>query len=129
MSVAVKLRRTEKSPESVCRGVVLRFRPKTPAHIIKHIEREYGNYLVDGDDELVVWEETDLARRIDARMTPGKYLRILREAQGMTQQDISDKTGHRPSYISDMETGQRAISRMTAKKLAVIFNVSPAVFI
>ena len=111
-------------------GVILRFRPRTPSRIIRHIEQEYRDYLVDTDnDELVVFEETDLAQKIDSRMTPGKYLRHLREATGMTQQDIADKTGHRPAYVSDMENDRRAISRMTARKLAEMFHVSPAVFI
>jgi plasmid maintenance system antidote protein VapI len=81
------------------------------------------------DDELVVFEETDLARKIDVRMTPGKYLKNLREANGLTQQDIADKTGHRPAYVSDMENDRRAISRKTARKLAEMFKVSPALFI
>lgn len=125
MQAAEKMRHTEGKA-----GVILRFRPRTPSRIIKHIEQEYRDYLVDtDDDELVVFEETDLARKIDARMTPGKYLRNLREATGLTQQDVADKTGHRPTYVSDMENDRRAISRMTARKLAEMFNVSPAVFI
>jgi len=125
MQAAEKMRHTEGNP-----GVILRFRPRTPSRIIKHIEQEYRDYLVDtNDDELVVFEETDLARKIDERMTPGKYLKNLREATGMTQHDIADKTGHRPAYVSDMENDRRAISRMTARKLAEMFKVSPAVFI
>jgi ribosome-binding protein aMBF1 (putative translation factor) len=128
MSVAVKTRHIESSTTVTRPGVILRFRSRTPARIIKHIEREYRDYLID-DDELVVWEETELARKIDTRMTPGKYLRHLRDAQGLTQQDIADKTDHRPTYISDMENDRTPISRMMARKLAKIFNVSPAVFI
>ena len=129
MQAVVKMHHTEdKTPRP---GIVLRFRSRTPSRIIKHIEKEYRDYLIDGDggDELVVWEETELARTIDARMTTGKYLRNLREAHGLTQQNIADKTGHRPAYISDMENDRRAISRMTARKLAEMFHVSPAVFI
>jgi DNA-binding XRE family transcriptional regulator len=128
MSVAVKTRHIKKSPAVSRAGVILRFRPRTPARIIKHIEREYRDYLID-DDELVVWNETELARKIDARLTPGKYLRHLREAQGLTQKDVADKTGHRPAYISDMENDRCPVSRKTARKLAEIFCVSPAVFI
>jgi len=126
MSVAVKTRRIEKD---IPHGVILRFRPQTPAKVIEHIEREYGSYMIDPDDELVVFNETDLARKIDKRMTPGKYLRNLREATGMTQKQVGEMTGKRSSYISDLETGQREIGKKVAKKLAEIFNVSPAVFI
>ena len=130
MSVAVKMRHTEKAREFVRPGVVLRFRPKTPAKVIKHIEREYADYLIDAEgDELVDISTTRWYKRMSEKMTPGKFLRNLREATGMTQKEISEKTGHRPSYISDLETGQRQIGRKTAKKLARIFNVSPAVFI
>jgi DNA-binding XRE family transcriptional regulator len=128
MSVAVKTRHIERHPTVKRSGVILRFRPRTPARIINHIEREYRDYLIS-DDELIIWDETELARKIDARMTPGKYLRHLRDAQGLTQQDIAVKTDHRPTYISDMENDRRPISRMMARKLATIFNVSPAVFI
>jgi DNA-binding XRE family transcriptional regulator len=128
MSVAVKTRHIENSSTVTQPGVILRFRPRTPARIINHIEREYRDYLIS-DDELVVWEETRLVRKIDARMTPGKYLRHLRKAQELTQQEIADKTDHRSTYISDMENDRTPISRMMAKKLAEIFNVSPAVFI
>jgi DNA-binding XRE family transcriptional regulator len=128
MSVAVKTRHIKSSPAAPRAGIILRFRSRTPSRIIKRIEREYRDYLVD-DAELVVFGETELARKIDARMTPGKYLRHLRDAQGMTQQDIADKTGHRPSYISDMENDRQPVSRMMARKLAAIFNISPAVFI
>ena len=125
MKAAEKTRPTVGKP-----GVILRFRPHTPSRIIKHIEQEYRNYLVDtDDDELVVFEETELARKIDARMTPGKYLKNLREATGLTQQEVAEQTGHRPAYVSDMENARRAISRMTAKKLGDLFGVSPAVFI
>jgi len=88
-----------------------------------------GSYMIDPDYELVVFNETDLARKIDKRMTPGKYLRNLREATGMTQKQVGEMTGKRSSYISDLETGQREIGKKVAKKLAEIFNVSPAVFI
>jgi transcriptional regulator with XRE-family HTH domain len=62
-------------------------------------------------------------------MKPGDYLRNFREAHGMTQKDLAEEIGVRVNYLSDLETGQRAISGMKAKKLAAIFNVSPAVFI
>jgi transcriptional regulator with XRE-family HTH domain len=42
---------------------------------------------------------------------------------------LPKKIGVRSNYLSDIETGQRAISRLIAKKLAGIFNVNPGVFL
>jgi transcriptional regulator with XRE-family HTH domain len=62
-------------------------------------------------------------------MKPGDYLSHYREAHGLTQKELAKKIGVRINYLSDMETGQRAISKAMAKKLAELFSVSPAVFI
>ena len=48
---------------------------------------------------------------------------------GWTLAETGKKIGVSAYRVSDYETGQRAISKEVAKKLAVIFNVSPAVFI
>jgi ribosome-binding protein aMBF1 (putative translation factor) len=84
---------------------------------------------INEHDETVDWFETDLHKEIASGMNPGDYLRNFREGQGMTQKELAEKTGMRVNYLSDIETGQRAISRMNAKKLAAIFNVNPGVFI
>jgi transcriptional regulator with XRE-family HTH domain len=47
----------------------------------------------------------------------------------MTQKELAEKIHVRVNYLSDIETGQRAISRMNAKKLAAVFKVNPGVFI
>ena len=47
----------------------------------------------------------------------------------MTQKELAEKIDVRVSYLSDIETGQRAISRMNAKKLSAIFKVNPGAFI
>jgi antitoxin component HigA of HigAB toxin-antitoxin module len=127
MSVAVKMRHIESSPTKP--GAILRFRSRTPARIIKHIEREYADYLINGDDELVDLSTTEWYKRMEKKMTPGKMLKTLREVREFSQARLGEMTGTPASRISDYETGQRAISKEVAKKLAAIFNVSPAVFI
>jgi DNA-binding transcriptional regulator YiaG len=124
MSVAVKMRHIESSPT-----VILRFRSKTPARIIKHIEREYRDYLIDDDEKLVDISTTDWYRRMEKKMTPGKMLKTLREVKELSQAKLGEMIGTPGTRVSDFETGQRAISKEVAKKLATIFNVSPAVFI
>jgi ribosome-binding protein aMBF1 (putative translation factor) len=111
------------------RPINIRLRPRTPARIINSVKKQFSDYIIDSSDEYEDWFETDLHKEIAARMKPGDYLRNYREAQGITQKDLAEKIGVRVNYFSDMETGQRVISRMNAKKLAAIFNVNPGVFI
>ncbi len=118
MSVSVKMR-----------PINIRLKPRTPLRVIHAVKKQFSGYIIDSSDEYEDWFETDLHKEIAAGMKPGDYLRNFREAQSMTQKDLAEKIGVRVNYLSDMETGQRVISRMKAKKLAVIFNVSPAVFI
>jgi ribosome-binding protein aMBF1 (putative translation factor) len=107
----------------------LRFKPKTPARVIRSVKRQFSEYLLDDEDEYVDWFKTDLHAEIAARMKPGDYLRNFREAHGLTQKELSAKLVVPGNYVSDMETGRRPISRMNAKKLAKIFKVNPGVFI
>jgi ribosome-binding protein aMBF1 (putative translation factor) len=120
MSAAVKTR-----PISVL------FKPRTPARIIRSVKSQFAQYIVPErtDDEYEDYFESDLRKAIAATMKPGDYLRHYREAHGLTQKEFAAKIGIRINYLSDMETGQRAISRAMAKKLAGIFNTSPSVFI
>jgi ribosome-binding protein aMBF1 (putative translation factor) len=111
------------------RPISIRFRPRTPARVIHSVKRQFSDYIIDASDEYEDWFETDLHKEIASGMKPGDYLRNYREAHRLTQHDLAEKIGVRVNYLSDMETGQRAISRMNAKKLAVIFNVNPGVFI
>jgi hypothetical protein len=129
MSVAVKTRHIESRPTAPRSGVILRFRSRTPARIIKRIEREYRDYLINDDDELVDISTTEWYKRMKKEMTPGKTLKTLREVRELTQARLGEMTGIPTTRISDYETGQRAISKEGAKKLAGIFGVSPAVFI
>jgi len=118
MSVAVRMR-----------PINIRLRPRTPARIIRSVKRQFSEYIIDSRDEFEDWFETDLHKEIAAGMKPGDYLRNYREAHGMTQKDLAEKIGVRVNYLSDLETGQRAISRKNAKKFAEIFKVSPGVFV
>jgi DNA-binding transcriptional regulator YiaG len=128
MSVAVKMRHTENSPTVARPGVILRFRSRTPARIIRRVEREYADYLIGGD-ELVDISATEWYKRMEKKMTPGKMLKTLREVKELSQAKLGEMIGTPGSRVSDYETGQRAISKEVAKKLAAIFKVSPAVFI
>ncbi|MBN1577390.1 MAG: helix-turn-helix transcriptional regulator [Chitinispirillaceae bacterium] len=110
------------------RHINIRFKPRTPARVINTIKRQYSEYI-DDDDELVDISTTDWYRQMRKDMTPGKSLKTLREVTNLTQAKIGEMIGIPTARISDFETGQRAISKVMAKKLAAVFNTSPAVFI
>jgi ribosome-binding protein aMBF1 (putative translation factor) len=109
--------------------ITIRLRPRTPAKIIHSVKRQFAKYILDSSDEYENWFKTDLHKEIASGMKPGDYLRNFREAQGVSQRELAEKISVRVNYLSDLETGQRSISRKNAKKFAEIFNVTPGVFI
>ena len=121
MSAVVKMRHIEPEAESVRRGVILRFRPKTPAKVIKHIEQEYGDYLISDEN----YFDTDVYRKSAERLTPQRRITELREIHRMTQTELARHLGMAVQKVHDFEHGHRGISKATAKKLEKIFN-SPA---
>ena len=56
-------------------------------------------------------------------------MRFYRKLSGMTQPVLAEKLGMANQFVSDMENGRKPISKVTAKKLAKIFDVSVARFI
>lgn len=111
----------------------LRFVVGTPARILKEAQRRYGKYVTeipDEDDPLEDFFETDFAKRMEAKMTPGLYLSNLREVHGWSQARMAKELGDvSPRRISDWENGRRAISKEFAKKLAKIFRFPADKFI
>ena len=120
MSVAVKTRSTLR----------IEFKRTTPRKILHDMYRRYSRYIVnDDDDQLIEWKKTDLHKEIAKKLKPGDYVRHLRQATRWTLRELGEKIETSPQRVYDFETGRRAISKDAAKKLAAIFNVSPAVFI
>ena len=110
------------------RRISIRFKPRTPAHVINSIKRQYTACIDDGD-ELVDYFKPDFHKETATTMTPAKSLRTLRDMCGWTLAETGKKIGVSPYRVSDFETGQRTISKGMAKKLAEVFNTSPAVFV
>ncbi len=74
--------------------------------------------------------ETNWYRDIKSKIIPGDNLRIYRQNHNMTQAELGRKLGNIPrQHISNMERDLRTISLKNARKLAVIFDVSPEKFI
>lgn len=61
--------------------------------------------------------------------TPTSILSTLMEAREFTQADLVREGIGSRGVVSEMVNGKRAISKEQAKKLAEVFNVSPALFI
>ncbi|MDR3089911.1 MAG: helix-turn-helix transcriptional regulator [Desulfobulbaceae bacterium] len=101
-----------------------------PKRILAALEIEYGDDLkiLDDEDELVNVRDTEWFRSIRAEMTVGDVLRIRRENAGLTQQELSAKTGISQCNIAAMETGLRTIGLSVAKKLAAALDVPVAEF-
>ena len=113
------------------RPISVLFKARTPARVIRSVKKQFADYIVPEQvkDEYEDYFKSDLQKEIAATMKPGDYLRNYREAYGLTQREFAQKISVRINYLSDMETGQRAISKTMAKKLAGIFRTSPVVFI
>ena len=54
-------------------------------------------------------------------------LKVIREWRGLTQAELAKRTGRAKQYISQLETGNRAIGRKTARVLGPALSVSPDV--
>lgn len=104
-----------------------------PPKIITLLKEEYGKQFhltKDEDDEYVDVFETDWYKKTKAEMTPGDSMKIYRKIHKITQEKLGEMLGGIPKqHVSNMENGSRPISKVTAKKLAKIFNVSVERFI
>ncbi|GEM_PF-452924 len=82
----------------------------------------------EGDDELVNVFETDWYKEMEAESTPGKSLKIMRNAARLTQDQLSKKTGIPKQNISAMERDMRPISLRSAQKFAKAIGTSYTMF-
>ena len=64
-----------------------------------------------------------------ARVSPGRRLRILRELNEMTQDELARASGMAQSTISALEKGTKALGVERAKRLARPLHVHPAVLV
>ena len=106
------------------RPISLTLRPGTPSRVLQDLRRRYSRYLVEHEDKAVDFFKTDLHKKVSATMTPGLWVRHLREAHGLSQAHLGEKMGGvKASRISDWENNQRAVSKAAAKNLAKLFSV------
>lgn len=62
------------------------------------------------------------------RRALGRRIREAREAVGLTQAELAEKSGLARSYLSAVENGARNISSDALWSLADVFGATPAVF-
>lgn len=62
-------------------------------------------------------------------ISPGESLKIVRDLQQMSQNELSKLSGISQSNISAFENGSKQIGRFTAIKLSEALNVHPAVIL
>ncbi len=65
----------------------------------------------------------------DENNEAGECLTGSRHKEGLTQRELSEKTGIPQRHISEMENGKRPIGKKTAKKFGEILNVDYRVFL
>ncbi|MBS3780193.1 MAG: helix-turn-helix transcriptional regulator [Desulfovermiculus sp.] len=86
--------------------------------------------LDDKDEELIEVTRSDWYRAIRQQITPGDNMRIYREIYNLSQEELGKKLGSfSRQNISNMERGHRPISKLTAKRLAELFDVSVEKFL
>jgi DNA-binding XRE family transcriptional regulator len=104
-----------------------------PTKLLFFLKEEYGNkvkFVDEESDKLVKAVNTQWYKDIKAATTPGDYLRIYRERNGLTQTKLGEMAGGVPrQHISNMENGRRAISLKAARKFADILDVSFEIFL
>ncbi len=67
-------------------------------------------------------EDSQWFADLSAKVSPGASLRVYRDNAGMTQAQLSEKTGIPIPHLSGMENDKRPIGKGTAKKLAEVFG-------
>jgi transcriptional regulator with XRE-family HTH domain len=69
------------------------------------------------------------ARRGRVKLSPGAAVRVAREAQEMTQDELARASGVRQPTISGIEGGTVTLGAERAEKLAAALKVHPAVLL
>ena len=110
----------------------MRIEGKIPAKVLSFLKSYYGSKLQveDPDEAAIPIRQTAWYKKMETATTPGTEIRGHRELLGISQQSLGTQLGGKSrQYISDLETGRRAVSKDLAKQLAAIFDISAERFI
>lgn len=78
-------------------------------------------------DESIPWREA--FKDVSDEQMPGRCLAGARYREGLTQKQLSEKTGIRQAHISSMENGKRPIGKKMAKLFGAALNINWKVFL
>ena len=67
--------------------------------------------------------------KVHASVSPGEALKMIRELQGLSQNQLAEITGISQSNISAIENGTRQLGRERAMVFAQALRVHPAVLL
>jgi DNA-binding XRE family transcriptional regulator len=67
----------------------------------------------------IPWRESEHFRDLPF---PGTFLAGFRHREGMTQMELSQRTGIPRRHISEIENGKRPIGKLTAQKLSKVLD-------
>lgn len=62
---------------------------------------------------------------MDMRKLVGRNVRAVRQAKGMTQEQLAERSGFSQQYISDLERGRRNPTIVSLYELAVALKSTP----
>ena len=71
------------------------------------------------------WREASYFKDIKDDELPSVFLSGARYREGLTQVELSERSGIPRRHISEMENGKRPIGKANAKKLAEVLNIDP----
>jgi antitoxin component HigA of HigAB toxin-antitoxin module len=135
MLAAVKTPLIKQNKISPVRYITFTFKRTTPRKILDEISVRYEQYLApalnkgDTDDEYISVTDSEWYKNMSKSMTPGNYLKTLRESCGHTQNELGIKLGVSASRVCDFEAGRRQITKTAAKKLSSMYLVPAEKFI
>ncbi len=66
---------------------------------------------------------------MDMRRLVGQNLRHARKAKGLTQEQLSERTGFAQQHLSELETGQGNPTVVTLYELAQVLDVTVAMLV
>ncbi len=97
-----------------------------PMYMVEQVLQVMHSYGLREENESVPWQELMPTKQEE---WPQIALRGGRTKEGLTQKELSERTGIPRSHLSAMENGKRPIGKKNAAKLAEALNLDPRLFL
>ncbi len=66
---------------------------------------------------------------MDILRVAGGNIRKLREASGLSQQELAERSGLKRSYMGYIERGEKDVTLTTLRRIAIALHVHPSVLL